>query len=478
MNVRRRNSIQKGMKDYMVPIIGGVLIIILIFSVFSWWGNEPTQIDLENKVWLTLNMDSSATEGYIEYPWNFKKKIEWDISLYKWEKVIVKDGTVSLSLPWVWSLKLNKLWEFKYLENGDFDLSSSDLWLNSVLWINVGMTFADVKVGDNTNISFSQNEVWSTIYLINGFAEVINLAGKSTVLANWQKITISRLDANNEDIDISLLKESIDDYYKQSDWFIKNNWNSFLNKVVEEEDGSWAITETNSTSDNMISITNLSDGSTVSSDKIIITWNYSDEEIVKITVNWKEAKINSWSKTFKFENISVWNKENDLVFKVYDDANDLLSKFIYIVYNDWASTTTTSTSKFNVQTFDVDGSQFIFSTIKDWVSKKLNWKTTYTTYGDFLTIYWNVTAKWIKNVSVNWYTLNSFNWSTWRYHPSILNNNLSIWTNVYEIKYSNDAWKVVYTNHFTIIKKKVAPKVEEKIEEKETDIISSEASIN
>ena len=470
MSVRRRNGIQKGMKDYMVPIIWLVLIIILIFSVFSWDNNEPTQIDLENKVWLVLNMDSPSTEGYIEYPWNFKKKIEWDISLYKWEKVIVKDGTVSLSLPGLWDLKLDKLWELKYLENGDFNLSSSSLWLNSVLWVDINMTFASVKVGDNTNISFSQNEVWGTVYLINGSAEVTNLAWKSTVLASGQKITISRLDANKDDIDLSLLKENIDDYYKQSDWFIKNNGNSYLNKVVQEENAwTWKIVTTSTSSDNYINITNLSDESNVSSDTIVITWNFIDEEIVKVTVNWKEAIINYELNTIKFEDVSVPNKENDLVFKVYDDSNDLLSKFVYIVYNNWWASQTSSSSKFNVQTFDVDGSEFVFKTIKDWVSKALNWKTTYTTYGDFLTIYWEVNAEWIKDVSVNWYTLNSFNWSTWRYHPSILNNNLSTWTNVYKIEYYSEAWDIVYTNHFTIIKKIAA---------KWTNTISWEASIN
>jgi hypothetical protein len=39
-------------------------------------------------------------------------------------------------------------------------------------------------------------------------------------------------------------------------------------------------------------------------------------------------------KTFKFENIAVPLKENNLVFKVMDDANDVLSKFVYTIYND------------------------------------------------------------------------------------------------------------------------------------------------
>jgi hypothetical protein len=37
------------------------------------------------------------------------------------------------------------------------------------------------------------------------------------------------LDANNEDIDLSLEKENIDDYFKQSDWYIINNGSSYLN---------------------------------------------------------------------------------------------------------------------------------------------------------------------------------------------------------------------------------------------------------
>ncbi len=471
MNVRRRkDTIQKWLKDYLVPIIGGLLIIVLIFSFFSG-SNEPTQIDLENKVWLELTMDSPSTESYIEYPGNFKKKIEWDISLYKWEKVIVKEGSVSLALFGSGDFKVDKLWELKYLENGDFSILSSNLWLNSTLWVNLQMRFADVKVGENTHISFSQNEMWSTVYLINWFAEVTNLAWESTVLDNWQKITVSRLDANSEDLDMSLLKENIDDYYKRSDWFIKNNWNSYL-WLNEDDDKTWTwSTKTISTGNKLLNFTNLSDEANVSSDTIDVSWNFTDEYITKIVLNGTEAKINTESKTFKIENVSVANKENDLVFKVYDDSNDLLSKFIYVVYYNGWSDTNTSTSKFSVKTFDVDGSQFIFTTLKDsWVSKQLNWKTTYSTYWDYLTIYWKVTAEWIKNVSVNGYTLKSFNWSTWRYHPSVVNDNLSVWTNVYEIKYYSEAWKVVYTNHFTIIKKK--------IEEKETKVISDEVKVD
>ena len=450
MNVRRRNNIQKWMKDYMVPLIGLFLIIILLLSVFSW-DSTPEKIDLENKVWMEVQLNWLNAESYVVYPWGLKKKIDWEISLYKWEKLMVKDGSVSLSLVWLWNFRLNKLGELKYLENGDFSLYSWDLWLNSEDGVNVDMRFASVKVWNNSNISFSQNEMGSTVYLVNWFAEVVNLAWESTVLASGQKITISRLDANKDDIDLSINKENIDDYYKQSDWFIINNGSKYLwIKSGDIETWTWTEKTNNSisSSSNLITFSNLTDESNVSADTITITWNYFDDEITKIVVNWKSAKLNKELKTFKFTNVLVWEKVNDLVFKIYDDANDILSRFVYTVYYSWGKSTSSSSGwAFNVKTFDVDGTQFTFTSPTS--------KSTFTTYDDFVTIRWKVLVKWIWKVTVNDYTLNSFNWSTWRYHASTANNNLSYWTNVYEIKYYSAEWKIVYTNHFTIIRKKV-----------------------
>ena len=287
MNVRRRGGIEKWLRDYLVPIIGLLLVIILIFNVFSsdskTVDNKTTQI--ENKVWLSLSLDWVNPESFIVYPWDNKEKITWDTVLYKGEKVIVKDGIVNLSLAWIWDFKVNKLWELKYKENGDFAIYSWDIWLNSNSSVNVDMRFAWVKVWENTHISFSQNEMWSTVYLISGFAEVSNLAWESTVLANGQKITISRLDASKKDIDLSLLKWNLDDYYKQSDWFIKNNWASYLVDENTKEDkkietSTWKTTKTSK--NNIITFSNLYDEANVSSDNIIVSWNYKDENISKI----------------------------------------------------------------------------------------------------------------------------------------------------------------------------------------------------
>ena len=450
MSMRKKNSLQKTVKDYIVPIIWLFLILLLIFTIFSSDNDIEKKVDLENRIWLDLNLDSNDNKAYIIYSW-WKKSIVDDSSLlYKWEKLIIKEWIISLSWIWIWDAKINKLWELEYKQDWSFFLESSDLWINSKNKLTINMKFASIKVWEHSNISFSQNEVLSSIYLLNWTAEVTNLSWVTSFLAKWEKISVSRIEANQKNIDLSLNKEKLDDYYKNSQWFIANNWASYLQDI--NKTSSWIITNKNIFyNSNILSFNNILDESNISSNSIIISWIYSNKDIEKITLNNIDAEIDKITKSFKFKKINTLNKENDLIFKVYNKSNDLMSKFVYTIYN---NSSILNSSKFNSHLFNIDGSKFVFTSIKDWIIKRLNQKTIYTTYWDFLTLYWFVWIKWVKNVIINWYSLKSFNWSSWRYHPSVLNNNLNLWTNIYEVKYLNDKWDILYINHFTIIKKK------------------------
>jgi hypothetical protein len=384
--------------------------------------------------------------------------------LYKWEKIMVKQWNVLIDFLSVWNYVLSWLWELKYGENGELYLDSSDLWVNSVSKSNINMKYASVAVWENSHISLSQNEMWSTIYLLSWNVEVKNLVWKSTILAQWQKITISRLNASSEDIDLTILKEDIDDFFKKTDWYIKNNGDLYLSMSSD-----WQETQTGSKLEtykntNLITFDNLKDESYVSSNSLEISWKYLDENITKITLNWNLAKINKETKTFSFSNFDVSSSENDLIFKIYDDSNDLLQKFVYLIFYKWWENNTTS-SVFNVKTYSVDWNQFTFTAPTT--------SSTFTTNLDFITIRWTVLAKWISKVSVNWYVLTSFNWSTWRYHADVTRNNLKDWTNIYDIKYYDNTWVVVYNNTFTIIRNPEI-KIDENLESNNTWTYSDE----
>jgi len=454
--------LQKNIKDYIVPIIWWILVLFLIFNLFSGDSSNDTKTSVENQSGISVSLDSDSSSATIVYPWDYKKEIEWDSMLYKWEKVLVKQWTISLNFDNLVNFKINKLWELTYLENWDFSITSGEIWLDTTKSVNLNMNFANLKIDENSHLAFSQNEVESTIYLISWFVEVSNLSWKNTVLAPWEKITISRTDASKSDVDLTLLKENIDQFFLKSDWFILNKWSLYITNDPETSTGellSQTGTLNNSSNlsigNEMLSFNNLVDESNVSSPIIKISGTYTNLDISSVTVNWKSAILDKSAMTFQFDNVDVSNKENDLVFKIFNDSNEQISRFVYTVYYSlWSSNNNTTvtpdivqetkTSWLKVQNFSADGSDFTFTspTTQD----------TYTSTENFITIRWKVNAEWIDKVTINDFELWSFNGSTWRYHADVEYNNLAEWTNVYEIKYFS-AGKLVYTNYFTIIRK-------------------------
>jgi hypothetical protein len=72
--------------------------------------------------------------------------------------------------------------------------------------------------------------------------------------------------------------------------------------------------------------------------------------------------------------------------------------------------------------------------------------------GSEITIRGVTTAEWISKVEVNWFTLWSFNWSTWRYHAFERFETLEEWTNQYKVDYYGADNTIVYTDYYTIVK--------------------------
>ena len=442
----RKNSFLKNLKDYSVPLIWLFLILVLIFSLFWWWDDRVDE-NTENRVWVDLVLDSSDTDLSIEYSgWNKENYTSW-MQLYKWEKIIVKEWSVSVTFPLSWDFRLNKFWELKYNDDWTFNLEAWDLWLNIKDNTSIAMRYANLDILEWSVVSLSQNEVESNIYVLKWVVEISNNWWQKTVLWNWQKISISRNDAAKEDIDLSLLKDDIDDNFKNDDWYIKNNWDFYL-LSSSEETWTWKINTPNLTN-SLISLENIRDEMTSDTSSLGVDWFYVWDQIAKITLNWVLADLDEENNTFSFSDISLTKKTNDLVIKVFDDANDILWKYVYTVYYNWWVNNNVSNPNtswwFKVINFKANPSDFKFT------APSTTW--LFTTYDAFVTIRWNVSAEWVSYVTVNDYRLSSFNWTTWRYHASSDNNNLEEWTNIYKINYYSEDWTLLYTNNFTIEKK-------------------------
>jgi len=117
-----------------------------------------------------------------------------------------------------------------------------------------------------------------------------------------------------------------------------------------------------------------------------------------------------------------------------------------------------------LESFDLKPTDFIiYEPTKTW---------KFTTTLSQVTIRGKVLNKNVDKVLVNDYKLQSYNWSTWRYHAFVDQWTLKEWTNNYEIKYLDKDWKTIYKEYYSIYKEiKEARKAVKK------DIISDEAKI-
>lgn len=457
---RRVQNSNKSIKDYLLPIVIGLSIILMVYALFFRWGDSTSEnVNLEN--WIKLSISGENAEVYtLDSIWK-KTKLEDQGMFFPWNQILVKEWDVSFDVPSQGNIALWKLWELKYLQNGNFELTSSDLFVKSITPTEINMKYIKVKVWENSVVSLNQNEVSSTVYLLDWTAEIANLAGKSWVLWKWQKISVSSKDAMNKDLDLGIMKEWFDDYFKISDWYLKNNWDLYLSKVSTS---SWELNSTGSLEqsstwtlvnkwNSLISLWNVSDESYVTSTKTNISWTYSNDSVATITFNGVSAKLDIMSKTFSIANIDTSKKENNVIVKVLDDNGNTLWKYLYTFYFvDWASQTTNNAetpevpnSSFSQETYPVNPADFsIYSPTVD---------NKWDSYSDQNTIYWTVKNPNISKVTVNWYQLGSFTGKSWRYHAFTAQKTLSEWVNVYNIVYYSNDWKVLYRNVFTINKK-------------------------
>lgn len=447
---RHPNQLKKILKDYAVPLIGWFLILLLIISFISWWDDASEKAVKENQTGLTLTLDTIDTEAYVMYSWDFKKKIEPGTALwlYKWEKVVVKSGNVIVSWDFG-EANVNKLGEYKYEADGSFSLASSDVWLKNSSNLTVAMRYASLDIGEESVVNMSQNEVGSTVYLLKGFIEVRNLAGKNTVLAPGQKITVSRVDAAKNDIDLSTLKEDLDSFFKSSDWYIKNDGDSYTTITSSWDDTQSGSTQTGSLKETVwsaLSFDNISDEQSFNESSITISGKLLNDSITKVKIGEKEAEVNKEAKTFTFKDVALDEKVNDIIVRAYDDAGELISKNGFTLYSNGGTSSTEKESLFEVTNYSLDSKDFKFLAPKE---------NPYTTTENVVTIEGTVPPRLVAKIVVWDFTLSKFPkfWTYWKYHANSEFGNLKDGLNVYEVKYYDENDKLIHTNAFSIIKK-------------------------
>ena len=472
----RNNNLSKTLKDYAVPIVGLVLILILLFSVFSWDNkqeNKETKQNIESQNSIqapTISLANWDTKAYIIYENGRKEEIKWNSILQKSEKIEVESWKVLVDFPMFAKMNLDEKAELLYKDDWTVVLNSWQIWLEALDNIDLFMKYANVSIPSWAIVNLKQNDLESNIYSISGDILVSNLAWKSAQLHSKEKLTIKSKDATSWDINLDSLKKQLDDYFKLSSWFKENNWDKIIeNKEVVDNFNSgslstWSLLEDNGLEKNtdLISFDNLKDESYVKTDNLNIVGRYDPLKVSKITINNLEAKLNSELGTFSIKWFKLNSKINDLVIKIFDKNWNIISKKILTIYTNKISNSSNNIISNKVENFPVRATDFII--YEPTTTGKLVTKSSQ------ITIRWKVKNKNVAKVLVNDYRLKSFNWSTWRYHAFVEQGTLKPWANNYEIKYLDKDWNLIYKEYYSIYKE--IPKT------KQTKKFSWEAKIN
>ena len=240
MSRNRNNNLSKTLKDYAVPFVGLLLILILLYSVFSWNNVENTDKSVNDSTILEYSeaqiiLEDKDVIAYITYE-NWKKvKIEDSISIWKSEKVSVESWEVVIDFPFIAKFKLSENWEFSYKEDWVFYLESANLWVEAIKDIDISMKYANVSLWVWSISNLNQNEIESTIYSIDWDVSISNLSWISGQVNNWYKVSIKSIESVSNDFDIDSNNKIIDDNFKLLDWFKSNGWKELLNKNSDDK---------------------------------------------------------------------------------------------------------------------------------------------------------------------------------------------------------------------------------------------------
>lgn len=463
MNNRRNKKLVRSLKDYMAPIIGGLLLIFIVYSLIS--GDETVEVPQDSgQQGMVIDLNPPDTEAYVEYTGGKKSKIEssW-VQIFPWDKLSLSTvGSAKLSLG-TDTLHLNKLGNIAYNAGKTFTLYSSDLFVNTSSSMVFDLKYMKVSSsGENQAFNLTQNEVSSTIYVVSGNVEVQNSAGVSVMVGKWEKLSVMKNDANSKEVDLNGMKEMIDEYIKSDDWYIANNADSFLNQSTQTLSGSttssgetlsW-VTVGGSSGFGVVSF-DILDESDSDKEMIDVSGTLLDNLAYKIEINGIAADINPADRTFVAKWVKLTSRVNDIVYRVFDEGNKQIDKWVFTIYYSKATSTTSSDSQTNDPIASVENYSLAKSPLYTIVAPKSN---PYITSENNIRIEGTVPARTIEKIVINDFQLQKFpkNGTYWYYFANAEFGNLKEWLNIYKIQYYGEWNKLVYENTFTIVKE--APK--------------------
>jgi len=448
MNRRNRRHIHflKTFKDYSAPIVlfGGIFLVG-IYALFAT-SDAPIE-DVTPPPPLQIIRNSPQTQADIQYVWWTKAKLESDGILEKSEKIFLSSETAHLQNTNV-NFHMSP-GELSYDAHDTYTLLSGNLWVEAKNSLTIHMRYLSVQTAAENIFSLSQNEITSSLYVVQGSVEITTNAWASTKVSKGERIVLTKVASEDKSLDLVAKKEPIDEVTKNDEWFRKNNAASYLAvpDVTKTPETSFPVANSEA---GYISFSNsLFDRAEINTNQIDIAGMIHDDRITIIEMDGKNADIDLQAKTFVVRGVNTSKRKNDLVYYLYEDQNEIY-RGVLTLYNasgtGWGSSTAKTSSGYaSTNNFPLTNSAeypILFPK-----------QNPYITRDTLVTLEWAVPARTVTRIVVNGFQLTKFvpNSTNWAYNANVQYDNLKDGVNIYTIEYFNNSEKV-FEQNVTIIK--------------------------
>lgn len=260
---------------------------------------------------------------------------------------------------------------------------------------------------------------------------------------------ISTSDINSPQTRLTDLTQPIDESITHNTLFIRNDGNTHItstNTVITTEVQSGNILARGSGDTiahaQFITITQPIDNSTVKTKNITVVGDIHNDAVHRVTIDDIDTSVSPVNQNFILQNFSLKDEINNIVYKAYDKNNQLLEKWVLVVYG---PKNTGAASTLVPQHSPISSKDFLITSPKS---------NPYTTTDSYVRVQGTVPVNTVQYIVVNDFRLQKYvpNSTTWYYHANAEIGTMKDGMNLYTIKFYDARNTLLYTQLFTIIK--------------------------
>lgn len=434
-----RRAQQKTLKEYLIPVWGLILILIVILRIFSWDSTPKAEKEISSIEETSQNIITFSTNDWAEaflVNWDDKTKIEGN-SLSYWDNIMVSKWFIAFGDLWI---NLNSDSNLKINSSENYSVYSGEIFSSSDSKT-FEMKYMTVISNPEAKIWLKENDMKSEVSIFSGWAVVKLSNWDSYNLKKWDKLALTKADIDSENLSIEEKIEVIPEYLRNYKWYTINEAYSYLDSEEKTSEIKENSAEVISPSFVNFVTFNIEDEQTTKESKVDLTWEILSSNVESIDINWQKAKFNDEKTTFEFTDVEIEKWENNFVYRVFDSSSNILEKWVLTIYGESEAKNTIFSDDIKVKNY-TNLEWFSFDLSNPYVTEK-TW---------IVTISGKVPDWMVDKVVVNNFTLRKFkSWDTsWKYHAESRFDLLKDWLNLYNVEYFDKEWNLINKDLFII----------------------------